>query len=177
MSNDVLGRAPPDHHPLRLGSPCHGHGRNRGQDGHRTGPLMGRHRIRRRLRKKRCLACPNRRNGRRRRPGSTSPPPLGRPQQHDGGTDPSISIHFMRNSARAGYCLIRMTKDALRYRTLCPTRSRGDHILCMSQRGNSYPLPGAGQALHLLSPSSRGIVSFGLPWPLPLPPVAYSSSP
>jgi hypothetical protein len=116
-------------------------------------------------------------NGRRRRPGSTSPPPLGRPQQHDGDIDPGISIRFMRNSARAGYCLIRMTKDALRYRTLCPTRSRGYHILCIGQRGNSYPLPRAGQALHLLSPSSRGVVSFGLPWPPPLPPVASSSSP
>lgn len=52
MSNGVPGRAPPDHHPPRPGSPCHGSGRNRGQDGHRTGPLMGRHRIRRRLRKK-----------------------------------------------------------------------------------------------------------------------------
>lgn len=73
-------------------------------------------------------------NGRRRRPGSTSPPPLGRPQQHDGDIDPGISIRFMRNSARAGYCLIRMTKDALRYRTLCPLEAE-DIISSVSVNG------------------------------------------
>jgi hypothetical protein len=31
-SNDVPRRAPPDHHPPRLGSPYHERGRNKGQD-------------------------------------------------------------------------------------------------------------------------------------------------
>lgn len=46
--------------------------------------------------------------------------PLRRPHQRDGGTDPGISIRFLRKGVGAGHCIIKMTKDALRCKMLHP---------------------------------------------------------